>query len=165
MKRYIKSTEQAEYEREHRDNDTEAAMDAMFENEQYQDDPEVGIFWYDVNRNDLFGVNKSFASDIDWYHSKQWDSYVKTDKHLHKNVWKKESYRNKDRRFSGNYVLVPRGRVFEFKGRGLVVFIGDWIDDYPEAREVIIDEFNLPSDVEFVKDIHWDLGHGWSDEF
>ena len=32
-------------------------------------------------------------------------------------------------------------------------------------RQMIIEEFNLPNDVIFYRDIHWDIGHGWSDEF
>ena len=28
-----------------------------------QDDPYVGIFWYDINNNELFGVKSTLASD------------------------------------------------------------------------------------------------------
>ena len=84
---------------------------------------------------------------------------------LHKTIWNKESHRGKDKRFLGDYTLVPRGRVFEFEDQGFKVMVGDWIDKYPEARELIIDEFELPTDAEFVKDIHWNIGRGWSDEY
>ena len=30
--------------------------------------------------------------------------------------------------------------------------VGKWIDEYPQAKELIIEEFNLPSDVEFKYD-------------
>ena len=164
MKLYVKTSEEAEVERRARDDATHAAMDFMRDSEDYQDDPEVGIFWYDPDSKELFGVTKVLISDTGWYHSNQWDVDVKTDRHLHKNVWQKGFHRGKDKRFFGDHTMVPRGRVFEFRD-GLKVFTGDWIDEYPEAKELIIDEFNLPEDTEFVKDIHWDLGHGWSDEF
>ena len=165
MKRYIKTAAEAAEERNNRDNETRAAIDVMRDNEQYQDDPEVGIFWYDPKNNELFGVTKALVSDVGWYHSNQWNSDVRTDKRLHKNIWQKGYFKGKDKRFFGDHTLVPRGRVFEFKGEGLKVFVGDWIDEYPQAKELIIDEFNLPNNVEFVKDIHWCTGHGWSDEF
>ena len=73
---------------------------------------------------------------------------------------------SKDKRSNGNYTLVPRGRVFEFKDVGYVVFTGEWIDNCPEAKDLILFEFNLPEDkTEFRKDSHWDIGHGWSQEF
>ena len=31
-------------------------------------------------------------------------------------------------------------------------------------KKEIIDEFELSSDVRFIKDEHWNIGHGWSDE-
>ena len=61
--------------------------------------------------------------------------------------------------------MKPRGRVFEFKDEGFIVFTGSWINDYPEAKDEIIYEFQLPADTKFVQDEHWDLGHGWSNEF
>lgn len=60
---------------------------------------------------------------------------------------------------------MPRGRVFEFKDKGFVVFTSDWINDYPEAKQDIIFEFQLPGDTKFERDYHWDIGHGWSNGF
>ena len=37
--------------------------------------------------------------------------------------------------------------------------------DIEQFRELLGDEFNLPEDFDLVVDIHWDLGHGWSEEF
>ena len=82
----------------------------------------------------------------------------------HKDIWAKEFRRNKDSRFVGDYTQIPRGRVCEYKDKGFVVYVGDWIDNYPEAKSEILFEFNLPETTTFVKDIHWNLGHGWSDE-
>lgn len=98
--------------------------------------------------------------------SPQWNKEVRTGRRLPKNVWGKRSQRKKDNRFSGDYTQVPRGRVFEFKNEWFVVFTGKWKDDYPEAKEEIMFEFQLPEDnTRFVQNEHWDLGHGWSNEF
>lgn len=165
MKRMIKTAQTAELERMHRDADAQSAIDVMHANDDYQDSPEVGMFWYDPNTNELFGVRSSLADSVGWYHSTQWGRDVKTDTHLHKNIWQKEFHRGKDKRFRGDHTLVPRGRVFEFKDDGYRVYTGDWIDEYPDAQQLILDEFNLPSNTKFIKDVHWDIGHGWSDEF
>lgn len=149
-----------------RDNNTKAAIELMKFNEQFQNDPRVGIFWYDVAKNELFGVRMTHADDTKWYHSSQFNTDVRTEKDLHQNVWKKEFYRGKDKRFKGDHTLVPRGRVFEFKDDGFKVYTGGWIDEYPEAKELILDMFELPANnTEFVQDSHWDIGHGWSQEF
>lgn len=165
MKWYIKSSAQADMERGMRGTDAKAAMDAMYSNNAHQDDPEVAMFWYDPEEDELFGIKSTLATDLNWYRSNQWNIDIRTDKHLHKNIWQKEYFRGKDKRFQGDHTLMPRGRVFEFRGQGFKVFTGDWIDDYPQAKQMILDEFNLPEDTEFVKDIHWDIGHGFSDEF
>lgn len=148
-----------------RSDETMAAIEVMAENEKYQNDPMVGIFWYDVDKDELFGVRSTFAEDMNWYYSNQFKSDVKTDKRLHKDIWKKEFFRGKDKRFHGDHTLVPRGRVFEFPDK-FCVYVGDWFDEYPSVSELVIDEFQLPADnTEFVKDVHWNIGHGWSDEF
>lgn len=151
MKIFIKSAEQANQERMNRDSDSLSAMDVMYENDKYQDDPEVAMFWYDPEEDELFGIKSTLATDLNWYHSNQWDTDIRTDKHLHKNIWQKEFFRGKDKRFQGDHTLTPRGRVFEFKDSGFKVFTGDWIDDYPQVKEYILKEFNLPKNTEFVK--------------
>ena len=165
MKKYIKSLEQADIERASRESDARSAMEIMYSNDKYQNDPEVAMFWYDPEEDELFGIKSTLATDLNWYHSNQWNMDIRTDKHLHKNIWQKEYFRGKDKRFQGDHTLMPRGRVFEFKDQGFKVFTGDWIDEYPEVKQMIIDEFNLPEDTELIKDVHWDIGHGFSDEF
>lgn len=151
MKRYIKSDEQAAIERNSRNSESSAAMDLMYENDAYQNGPEVAMFWYDPEDDELFGIRSTLAADLNWYHSNQWNEDIRTDKHLHKNIWQKEFFRGKDKRFQGDHTLVPRGRVFEFKDKGFIVFTGDWIDDYPQVKQYILDEFNLPKDTKFEK--------------
>ena len=82
-----------------RTSDTKAAIELMRFNEQFQDEPRVGIFWYDTLKDDLFGVRTTHAEDANWYHSSQFNTVVRTEKDLHQNVWKKEFYRGKDKRF------------------------------------------------------------------
>lgn len=94
---------------------------------------------------------------------------IKTGRMLHKNIWQKEFYKNKDKRFQGDYTLIPIGRVFEFKKdnkESFKVFVGEWINKYTEAKEQIIEEFNLQNqDIEFIIDEHWNIGQGWSGDF
>jgi len=142
-----------------------AAMQVMIENEQYQNDPYVGIFWYDTEENELFGVKSTLAQEARWYTSPQFRTTVRTETRLHKQIWEKEYFKRKDKRFQGDYTKIPRGRVFEFKNNGFKVFTGNWIKNYPECKNLILFEFQLPDNTEFIIDEHWDIGHGWSDEF
>ena len=145
---------------------TNAAMQAMIDSMEYQDAPMVGSFWYDIEGDDLFGVSSVPAESMKFYQSPEWETLVRTGPKLHSSIWKKEYHRGRDKRFLGDYTQVPRGRVFEFKDQGFIVFTGDWIDQYPQVKSYILDEFQLPaSNTVFKKDIHWDLGHGWSNEF
>ena len=42
---------------------------------------------------------------------------------------------------------------------------GHWFDQYPQLKEEIIMEFQLPKDkTVFLKGEHWQLGHGWSED-
>lgn len=140
--------------------------DVMDSNIDIQDDPYLGIFWYDINSCELFGVKSCLADDVPFYKSNLFDEKIRTCRPLHYKVWEKEHHRGRDRRFQGDYTRVPRGRVFQLESGKFIVMVGSWIDDNPEAKELIIDEFQLPEDsTEFQIDIHWELGHGWSDKF
>ena len=158
MKRYI----QSDWDYNSKDDEVNALKELMKENISKQDDAEVGIFWYDPEEQELFGVKSADVDDVEFYKSNLFNTEVKTCRPLHYKVWEREYYRGKDKRFQGDYTLVPRGRVFFVRDRGFVVIVGDWIDDYPEAKEEILYEFNLPQDTQFQKDRHWDLG---SDKF
>jgi hypothetical protein len=64
--------------------------------------------------------------------------------------------------------MIPRGRIFLDEQSGKYqVYVVHWVEDLPDVksfRYLIEDEFNLPEDFDFVIDIHWDFGHGWSEE-
>ena len=135
--------------------------------------PKVGIFWYDYTNNLLFGVEKG---DVELYLT-QGDmvTYPK----LHKTYWQKQHHRAVAKNDTEsiffrehNYTQIPRGRIFYEKGT-FFVNVGSWINgmidgvqciDSNKLRELIIDEFDLPEDFIFRQDVHWDIGHGWSEE-
>lgn len=147
------------------DADRDVLVQAMRDSFDIQDSPMVGPFWYDPEKEELYGVRAEFVVDRPFYKSPQFQTEVKTGKLLHETIWKKEFFKKKDPRFSGNYTQRPRGRVFEFKDKGFVVFTGSWINAYPEVKQLVLDEFQLPPEkTEFRIDKHWEIGHGWSQE-
>lgn len=148
------------------DNFINAAMEAMIQNDATSNEGMVGSFWYDPEEHELFGVNSVPVSDCTPYRSSLFDVSVRTASKLHEKIWKKEHYRGKDPRFFGDYTQVPRGRVFYREDGVFVVCVGRWIEKYPECKDLVIDEFELPADATvFKQDEHWDIGHGWSNEF
>lgn len=134
--------------------------------------PKVGIFWYDIANNVLFGVEKD---DAEKYVA---DTGYGTLGKLHKTYWQKQHHRAIAKGITdsifyieSNYTKIPRGRVFVKNDGVCHVAVGKWFDgiidgekvfDTQNVRELIADEFNLPDDFEVVYDEHWDLGHGWS---
>lgn len=135
--------------------------------------PKLGIFWYDYADNVLFGVEKGDAELF------QAQGRLSTFPKLHKTYWQKMHHRaialgDTDSIFYNehDYTQIPRGRVFLENGEYYVT-VGDWIDGYingekcvdaQKLRLLILDEFNLPESFKFKKDIHWNIGHGWSEE-
>ena len=141
-----------------------AFRETMAFNAKYANEPYVGIFWYDTANQELFGVKSVSVEEVKYRESSIFKSFVKTCTTIDRNVWKKEAFRGKDKRFSGDYTQIPRGRVFEVKDKGFFVCVGKWINDYPEAKKEIIFEFQLPEDkTQFMIESHWELGHGWSE--
>ena len=137
----------------------------MKENNDYVGDPCVGIFWYDSNKKELFGVRSNIAEDTQYHLSPMTHQEIRTTKFLHYSVWQKECNKKVDQRFQTmDYTKYPRGRVFQVKNKGFEVYVGTWINDYPECKSLVIEEFDLPDNTEFIIDSHWDLGHGWSDK-
>lgn len=149
------------------DNMINAFREIMSNSIDYVNEPYVGIFWYDTENNELFGVSSVMTNEVNPYHSSLFDADVKTCNTLHYQFWKRNHFKGKDKRFiKTDYTSVPRGRVFSLNDDDeFIVCVGSWINDYPEAKQEIIDEFQLPKDkTEFKIDVHWELGHGWSDK-
>ncbi|MBQ5854185.1 MAG: hypothetical protein IIW50_00040 [Alistipes sp.] len=137
------------------------------------ENPKVGIFWYNFVDNTLFGVEKG---DAELYNDQ--GSIIAYPK-LHKTYWQKQHHRavakndiNSIFYKEHNYTLIPRGRIF-LEGGIFYVNVGSWINgevngqnciDKDKLRDLIVDEFNLPNDFIFRVDHHWDIGHDWSEE-
>ena len=139
-------------------------MNTMAENLDNQDSPRVGIFWYDNRAKDLFGVVSSQLSEA------RISNGLASINTLHRDYWKKQynklKFRNNGNEvypFIGSYQDTPRGRVFyDINSETFIIKIGSWIDQYPDAKLVIIDEFNLQEQkVKFEIEHHWEIGHGW----
>ncbi|MDR0389298.1 MAG: hypothetical protein LBH73_04455 [Spirochaetaceae bacterium] len=142
----------------------EDVIKTMSDNFDAQEDPRVGIFWYDPEDDELFGVTSSAASELSFN-----DRGRKTVKLLHKTWWKKQQERAKARgqltsKFMKDYTQTPRGRIFQTEGGLFEVMCGSWINE--RIIELVKDEFNLHGvQLEVKVDEHWEIGHGWSDEY
>jgi hypothetical protein len=139
-------------------------INSMSDNFTSQDDPKVGIFWYLPEEDELFGVNKINAEEIQFN-----SNGIKTISVLHKNWWQKQKNRliskNKELGiFNKDYTDIPRGRVFQRKDGIFQLMCGSWITD--DIEEMIKEEFDLQNvPYERIIDEHWEIGHGWSEEF
>jgi hypothetical protein len=119
-----------------------------------KDNAMVGMFWYNTKDKELFGIVKEDPSKMEFS-----DEGIKSTSKTHPSLWKKE-YHKGNPLFRGDYTMKPRGRVRLYKDKGFAVMVGKWLEDYPEAQQMIIKEFNLPEDVAFMYDEHWDIGEG-----
>ena len=63
---------------------------SMADNMEYSsvEHPQIGIFWYDSDKQELFGVNKTDAEDVSFVHG--YDGDIKQYKYLHK-IGKKDA--------------------------------------------------------------------------
>ena len=137
---------------------------SMSDNLENQEDPKVGIFWYDESADELFGVTASYATELPFN-----DRGTKTVGILHKTWWKKQQEKAKAKKkltgiLMNDYTQVPRGRIFQRKDGVFELFCGSWINEH--IVKLVKDEFNLLNvPLEVKVDIHWEIGHGWSEEF
>lgn len=120
--------------------------------------PQVGIFWYDLNDNAFFGVRKQELTP------KRIEEFaVRGVRFIDITTLVPQitdSISSRPVRESGERVLLF-GRV-AWNINKFIVFVGQWAKPIEaELSQMIEKEFALPY-FEFVYDIHWDLGHGWS---
>lgn len=127
--------------------------------------PKVGIFWYSIGRDELFGV---VSHPVDDYSKANASEGRITCSELHEDVWKKEYYRQRYKGdgtglFIGAYQDKPRGRVFyNIDEDTYEVAAGLWLQEYPHVYDMILKEFDLPAEKTSAKyAIHWDIGHSW----
>ena len=114
-----------------------------------EENPSVGIFWYDFASHSLFGVRKQEVTPAQMEAAAcdglPFIIYPETNEE----VWQQEKY-------PGDYARTPRGRVSWVVNR-FVVLVGSWacpIQD--ELAALLQSEFPLPA-LEFVYDGHWDV--------
>ena len=136
----------------------------MEANRGHGDDPKVGIFWYNESLKELFGIVSQPI--LDYVKAKA--SGIVSCVEKHEDVWRREYNRQKyhgdgSGPYIGPYEQKPRGRVFyQMEEDRFIVAVGKWLDEYPEARELILKEFDLPAGkTSFEYAIHWDIGHTW----
>ena len=149
------------------DAELEDAMNLMASNRGKDDEPKVGIFWYDPRKGDLFGVRSHRVSDYLNPNSRSEFGSISCSE-MHEDVWKKEYHRQKYKNggigpFTGAYEMTPRGRIFYNPDTNVfTIAVGSWIEQYPQAVELIVDEFNLRQSRYEVKTAHhWDIGQKW----
>jgi hypothetical protein len=137
---------------------------SMSDNFEAQEDPRVGIFWYEPEDDELFGVTSAGVSELSF------DAHGrKTVKILHKTWWKKQQEKARAKgqltaKFMKDYTQTPRGRVFQQESGLFELMCGSWISDH--IIDLVKDEFNLQdASLEVKVDVHWEIGHGWSEEF
>lgn len=141
-------------------------MHQMSEN-LHNDNPKVGIFWYNPLKEELFGVVKFDPFDKE---NCSCSNRGYTCKILHKHYWAKEYRRLKYKEklkntypYTGAYEDKPRGRIFFNNIKNIYYIVaGDWIEDHYEAIDIIASEFDFDKeDFEVIIDHHWDVGYGW----
>lgn len=127
--------------------------------------PCIGIFWYDPEEHNFFGVHKKeITPKMVEEAAEKGVPFINYPK-LHRQIWAKEYFKaqakNEETKFTGDYTQVPRGRV-AWNVNKFIVLVGKWAEPIQdELTELLEQEFSLPY-FEFVYDHHWDLGHGWS---
>lgn len=145
--------------------DYDSVMALMSANRGKDSEPKVGIFWYNPARNELFGIVSHRISDYSKVNASEGRI---TCSEMHEDVWKREFRRQKyhgdgNGPYIGAYQDKPRGRVFyHVDSDTYEVAVGKWMEQYPQAYDLILEEFNLPKEKTSAKyAIHWDIGMSW----
>jgi len=146
-----------------RENEHEELIQTMKQSFDSQDEPKVGIFWFNPDKDELFGIYKTPVSKADMNNQGR-----KTINILHRKVWETEQKKanvlgKENTVWQGDYTEVPRGRIFQYPSGDMVVLIGSWIDNYSYLPKLIMIEFDLPENTTFMVGQHLELGHGWSE--
>ena len=137
------------------DDDYNSIIDTMRQYKDGDDKPQIGIFWYSPDENCLMDV---YLQDFDSISPNKNGRRISTK--IHQKVWEKNYNRARakgDQKklayYEQDYVWRPRGRVnFNENRQVFEVMTGDWIDNYPELKSEIIEEFQLPAEnTEFLK--------------
>ena len=128
--------------------ESEILFDTMRDSVGSHNQPKVGMFWYNPERNRLVGVRSVFAGDLA-FNSKG----RKTVRDLHHTTWDEI---REDALAGGStdkiwdekdYTMIPRGRVFQIEvpdsdTEYFEILVGNWIYKYPDATRLILKAFN-----------------------
>ena len=120
--------------------------------------PQVGIFWYDPVDHTFFGVRKQELTPkrIEEYAAKGIRSID-----ISTLIFDKDDSINPLPLRESKERILHIGRV-AWNINKFIVFVGQWAKSIETELSAMIEkEFALPY-FEFVYDVHWDLGHGWS---
>ena len=152
-------------QKQYSEDEYRAVLAQMEANRGKGNNPKVGIFWYNVGRDELFGVVSHPLSDYTRANASEGRI---TCSELHEDVWKKEYYRQRFKNdgvgpYIGQYQDKPRGRVFyHIEDDTFEIAAGKWLQEYPHVYDMILQEFDLPADKTSARyAIHWDIGHSW----
>ena len=126
--------------------------------------PAVGIFWYDPEEHDLFGVYKKELTPRMIEDAAEKGLPFINYQTLHRQIWQKQYLHalahHEPTKFTGEYAQVPRGRVCWCVDR-FVVLVGSWAKDIEDELTTLVNKYFALPCCEFKYDEHWDLGHGW----
>lgn len=140
------------------------AMNTMAQNRGHGEEPKVGIFWYNISKNELFGVVSHKTSD---YAKPNAGGGQITCSEMHEDVWKKnfnkQKYHNLEGPYVGAYQDKPRGRIFFTPSTGrYTIAVGKWFETHQEVYDLLLEEFDLPDELTDVRyGEHWDIGQTW----
>ena len=141
------------------------AMQTMAANRGKDDEPKVGIFWYNRAKKELFGVVTRKVSDFTTTNAR---GGLITCTEMHEDVWKKGFRKQRYHGdgtgpYVGAYEDKPRGRIFYSPSEDqYIIAVGQWVHENPEVVDLIVEEFNLPMEKTLVQCAeHWDIGQKW----
>jgi hypothetical protein len=150
----------------------ETLIETMRDNVDSQDKPKVGIFWYNPQRNRLVGIQSAYADELPFNAKGR-----KTVMALHHTTWpdvREDALANGSQDAiwqEEDYTMVPRGRVFQVAipnsdAAYFEILAGSWLNDYPDAKALILKVFNLDeAEFDFIESHHWNIGRGTSEIF
>ena len=158
-KEALMESKQSNLYREMSEQERKAVMKTMSDFLDSQEDPKVGIFWYDEKTDALFGVNKAFADELQYNLNG-----LKTVGILHEQWWQREKNKRVSKGdnigiFSVDYTQISRGRILQNKDGTFQLMCGSWINEH--IIDLVKEEFdlqNIPLEVKI--DEHWEIGHG-----
>lgn len=120
--------------------------------------PAVGIFWYNREEHDLFGVYKKELSPRMMEEAAEKGLPYILFQSLHRNVWQKQYMHavthNEPSLFMGDYDQFPRGRV-SWCVDHFEVLVGSWARDIEDDLAALIRKHFALSSFEFKYDEHW----------